>query len=122
MTQALKGALLSGLVYPGLGQLVLKRYRRGAAFIVAASAGLTIIVLQAVQRAMQILAQFDPTREVPDTNRIMQLLHDSGTPKQSLIYHLALLLLVGGWLYSTVDGYIIGRQLDRAGQPGSKPF
>jgi hypothetical protein len=117
MTQALKGALLSGLVYPGLGQLLLKHYRRGAAYAVAASAGLAIIVMQAVQRATQILAQFDAGHEIPDTNRIMQLLHDSGTPTQALIYHLGLLLLIGGWLFSTVDGYIIGRRLDRRGRP-----
>ena len=112
----MKGALLSGLVFPGLGQLVLKHYRRAAAFIVAASAGAAVIVLQAVQRAMQIVAQFDPANTIPDVDQILQLVHRSGTPRQALFYHLALLLLGGSWGLSVLDAYLGGRALDRDGR------
>ena len=116
MTHAIKGALLSGLVYPGAGQLSLKHYRRAAAFIVAASTGVAVIVLQAVQRAMQIVAQFDPANAVPDVNQILLLIHRAGTPGQALIYHLALVLLAGSWGLSVLDAYLGGRRLDRGGR------
>ena len=38
MKNSMKGALLSGLVFPGLGQIALKRYRRGFALMLTVMA------------------------------------------------------------------------------------
>ena len=46
MNNALKGALLSGLVYPGLGQVVLKHYKRGAALIITITAALLAVLIK----------------------------------------------------------------------------
>ena len=42
MNNSLKGALLSGLVFPGLGQIILKHHTRGIAFIIIVSVSLFV--------------------------------------------------------------------------------
>ena len=45
MKNSLKGALLSGLVFPGLGQVVLKHYKRGFALMLTVSVSYTHLTL-----------------------------------------------------------------------------
>jgi len=59
MNNAVTGTLLSGLVFPGLGQVVLKRYKRGIALMLTVSVSLTVIMTKAVQIALAILKQVD---------------------------------------------------------------
>lgn len=40
MNNSLKGALLSGVVFPGLGQIILKHYKRGIALMFWVLAGI----------------------------------------------------------------------------------
>ena len=56
MNNALKGALLSGLVFPGLGQVNLKHYKRGIALMLIVSISLLVIVVKAVLQALTILS------------------------------------------------------------------
>jgi hypothetical protein len=55
MNNSLKGALLSGLAFPGVGQIFLKRYKRGIALIITASVSLLVFVVKAMQHAHTIL-------------------------------------------------------------------
>jgi len=103
MRQALKGALLSGLVFPGLGQLALKRMLRGLAFVAVASVCTWHIVNTAVVVVMQSL----PTLE-PGTN----LIH-TPPPVGTHESWIASLLLVC-WIASVVDAFWLGNQLDQA--------
>lgn len=59
MNNSLKGALLSGLIFPGLGQVVLKRYKRGALIILAVLVCLSVVVVKAVQNALSILEKIE---------------------------------------------------------------
>ena len=59
MNNALKGALLSGLVFPGLGQIILKQYKRGAALMITAFASMIVFVVNATQQAFKILENVD---------------------------------------------------------------
>ena len=59
MNNSLKGALLSGLVYPGLGQVMLKYYKRGAVLMIAITATLLAVLIKAVQQAFTILEKIE---------------------------------------------------------------
>ncbi len=114
MSKAMKGALLSGLVLPGLGQIVLKRYQRGVVFLVAAMAGVVVVMVKAAQTAMAIVEKAGSAAGNLDINQMMtttnQALADAGT----LGYKLALALILFAWLFSAVDAYLVGRKLDMA--------
>ncbi len=115
MSKALKGALLSGLVLPGLGQIVLKRYRRGAAFMVAAMAGVAVVMVKAAQTAMAIVDKVGPAAENLDINQMMTTTNQALAEAGTIGYKLALALIFLSWLFGTVDAYLVGRKLDMAG-------
>ena len=46
MNNSLKGALLSGLVFPGLGQIMLKHYKRGFVLMLAITATLMAVLIK----------------------------------------------------------------------------
>ena len=59
MKNSIKGALLSGVVFPGLGQVILKQYKRGIALMLIALVNMLLIIVKAVQQAFIILNKIE---------------------------------------------------------------
>jgi hypothetical protein len=116
MNNSLKGALLSGLVFPGLGQVVLRHYRRGIALILTVSIILLVIVVKAIQQAFTTLEKIEAEGGVLSMNTIMNAVTQSSTPSQSLTFKLLFWLLVLCWIIGVVDGYIVGRKKNKEGR------
>jgi hypothetical protein len=114
MNNSLKGALLSGLVFPGLGQVALRHYRRGIAFILTASIILLVIVVKAVQQAFTILEKIEAEGGVLSMNTIMNAATQASIPSESLTSKLLLSLLIFIWIIAVVDGYRVGKKKDKA--------
>lgn len=114
MTKALKGVLLSGLVLPGLGQIVLKQYRRGLAFVVAVSAGMALLMVKVAQTAMAIVERAGPAAENMDINQMVTSTNQAVAEAGTLGYQLALALIIAAWVFGAVDAYVVGRKLDKA--------
>jgi len=53
--KASKAALLSGLIFPGIGHMVLKQYLRGSVLMLSALAAFSVIVTRVFQRALTIV-------------------------------------------------------------------
>lgn len=120
MNNSLKGALLSGVVFPGLGQLVLKRYKRGIAFMAAACAGFLAIFGLTLQQSYVILEKIESAGGQVDLDTISNAAAAASSAPDSLVSKLALLLIAVCWLIGTVDAYRIGRKMDLAGKAGKK--
>jgi hypothetical protein len=116
MNNSLKGALLSRLVFPGLGQVVLRHYRRGIAFILTVSIILSVIVVKAVQQAFTILEKIEAEGGVLSMDTIMNAVTQASTPSQSLTFKILFWLLVLCWIIGVVDGYIVGKKKDKEGR------
>jgi hypothetical protein len=114
MNNSLKGALLSGLVIPGLGQIALKHYRRGAVLLVAALACMVVIIMKAAAHALAILEDIDLTAGAIDMNAIAEAAAEASTQSDSLVFNLMLLVMILCWIISIVDAYRIGKQMDLA--------
>lgn len=112
MSKAIKGALFSALVFPGVGELVLKSYARGAALVAISLACLTTLVLIAVQQAQTILDAMMSSGEVVDLEAITRSAHEAATGAASWVANAALLVLVFCWVTSIVDAYRIGKRAD----------
>jgi hypothetical protein len=50
MTRSTKAALLSGLVFPGVGHMVLKRFLRGSILMLSALTALLVIVTKVTKQ------------------------------------------------------------------------
>jgi hypothetical protein len=108
MNRSAKAALLSGLVFPGVGQLFLKRPLRAMIFLLPALLASWYFASAVMQPLLAIAADivsgalpFDPflIQARVDQSRI-----DTGP------MNLATLVLVLTWIASTADAWLLGRR------------
>ena len=123
MKKAAKGALLSGLVYPGLGQVVLGRPGVGLVFILAATAGIGTIIYKIMTSISLIM---DQAMSMVESGGVSydKIVHISINVVQngSPLLNSAPTLLFLCWLCSTIHAYIVGGRLDqRENQPQLPP-
>ena len=112
MNNSLKGAFLSGLVFPGLGQVILKHYRRGAVLMLTVSVSLLVIVMKAVQEACAILEKIESEAGAITMSTISNAVTQASTTSKSIIFNLVLLLIILCWIIGVVDAYRIGKKKD----------
>jgi hypothetical protein len=112
MNNSLKGAFLSGVVFPGLGQIILKHYKRGIALMLTALASLLVIVVKAVQQALTILEKINSEGGTINMSTISNIATQASTTFDSLIFNFVLLLMIFCWVIGVVDAYRIGKKKD----------
>ncbi len=112
MTNATKGLLLSALVFPGLGQMTLKRYQRGVVLVLVTVVGLVAIVAQATREAWRILATIESEGGVIDEAAMSRAIAQATSWSGSLGFNLLLVAIALCWVYAAIDAYRIGKQQD----------
>jgi hypothetical protein len=112
MNNSLKGAFLSGLIFPGLGQVVLKYYKRGAVIMLTVLVSLSVIVVKAVQHALAILEKIESAGGAISMSTISNAATQASTTSGSLTFNLLLLLVILCWIIGVVDAYRIGKKKD----------
>ncbi len=115
-SNAVKGVLLSGLVFPGAGQMALKHRIRGMGFILATFAGLICLAVPVFQTVQAVLAQITTAQgadELEQLVKIMELI-GNGLASPLLLWGIAVLSLV--WIVSSVDAYLLGQKMDKANE------
>ena len=108
MKDSVKGMLLSGLVYPGVGQLVVGSKLIGAGFVFATTAGLFIIIYRLTRRIYQAIEQLLLTGETPKIATFIELIGQS-TYKNWRVEGFCLILVLCCWVVSILHAYLIGR-------------
>jgi hypothetical protein len=112
MKNSIKGALLSGLVFPGLGHVVLRHYKRGVALMLTVSLSLLILVMKATRQAFIILKKIEAEGLVIDMSTISSAAAQASTASASLVYNFILFLIIFLWIIGIVDAYRLGRKMD----------
>lgn len=108
MRRPTKAALLSGLVFPGVGHLVLKKYLRGSVLMLAALIALSVIVKSILQRAVTIVDRINSGDIPVDTGAIAEMVSSSAAGTGSPIEKISVTVLVGCWLIGIIDSYRVG--------------
>ena len=112
MNNSLKAAVLSGLIFPGLGQIVLKRYKRGAVIMLTVLVSLSVVVAKAVQHALAILEKIESEGGAISMSTILNTATQASTTSESFTFNLVLLLVALCWIIGVVDAYRIGKKKD----------
>ncbi len=112
MNNSLKGALLSGLIIPGLGQIVFKRYVRGSVMMFTVLICLTVLTIKTVQLGLAILEKVQLGDEVVTLTTISNIALQASTSYEGLTFNLLFLLILACWIFGIVDAYMIGRKID----------
>ncbi|MGZ6248188.1 MAG: hypothetical protein ACXWMC_01050 [Syntrophales bacterium] len=118
MKSAIKAALLSGFVLPGLGQIYLKRYKRGLAILIPVLLAIGVIIGTVVTSALESLKAIESRGGIADMDTVSNLARvDSVHGGMSLRF--IMLFVLCCWLFSVVDAYKIGKK-DLAGMGDEK--
>jgi uncharacterized membrane protein YbjE (DUF340 family) len=112
MNHAMKAALLSGLVFPGLGQAVLKHYKRAIVLMFTVSASLLAIIVKASQSALAILDKIQLEGGAINMGTISKAAVQETTASDSLTINLLSLLILVCWIVGIIDATIAGRKKD----------
>ncbi len=110
MKKSIKAALLSGLVFPGLGQLYLKRYG-SALLMISASVALIYFTLSYLFRnAMEVVGEIDRGELAGDLASITQRVSEQ-TQSSSGLVSLGLAALLVLWVFSIVHAHKSGKMI-----------
>ena len=108
MKKSSKAALLSGLVFPGIGHIVLKQYLRGSVLMLFALAALSVIVTRVFQRALTIVDRINSGDIPVDTGAIAEMVSNSTSGAGSFIENTAVIVFGACWLIGIIDSYRLG--------------
>jgi TM2 domain-containing membrane protein YozV len=109
MKVSYKAALLSAFVFPGVGQLYLKRYWRGMVIMVLVFTGFGYMIWSATVSALNRL------------NDVMVKMQDGSKMLTTDSYYDAVFYcIVCVWIFSIIDAYRIGKQSEFQNEETSK--
>jgi len=112
MKNSLKGALLSGLVLPGLGQVLFRHYMRGVVLMFAICASMSVMAALVLENALPLLEKIAADGGEVDISMIATAVNQAATTSDSLLFNALLLLVLICWVLAVVDAYRIGRKID----------
>ena len=113
MSKSSKAALLSALVFPGVGHLFLKKHITGAVLVCASLAALYLIAADIWEKALAIVEKIERGEVSPDVAAIAELLSRQPMGNESQLLDAALPVLVICWVIGIADSYRCGRALDK---------
>jgi hypothetical protein len=112
MTKSTKAALLSGLVFPGIGHIVLKQTLRGSILALVALLAVSAMLKVAFQRAQTIVDRV-VSGEIPlETGAISELVANSSNDSDGLMPSISVIVFCACWLIGIIDSYRVGMALE----------
>lgn len=109
MQRSTKAALLSGLVFPGAGQLFLGRYLRACLFLVPALVAALYFSGEVLEPVLAIARDIERGAMVLDPVAIEARLHSNGQAPSPMM-NVAALVMLAAWIGATVDAWLTGKR------------
>lgn len=110
MNKAIKAALLSALVYPGLGHYFLKKYIISMTLISAFTLPLYLLINNLISKAQYIVEQINNGQIALNINAITAALTEQ-TIIQPQGSNIKIYILVLVWIFSICDSYRVGQTI-----------
>jgi hypothetical protein len=109
MDTPIKAALCSALIFPGAGQLILKKYLSACYFAFFAGVGLFLLFTNLMVRAETIIDKIEQGEITADIATITQLVHQQSFAVNGSL-NPALIIFSIAWLVSVVESYRLGKK------------
>jgi TM2 domain-containing membrane protein YozV len=110
MNYATKAALFNALLFPGWGQVYLKKYKTGILIIIAISAGIISILWSVAQTTINILKIAPIKKGTVTISVVIQLAIDAVKSLNIFYLYLILSSIILLWIFSIIDAYISGKK------------
>ena len=108
MKPTTKAALVSALIFPGLGHLVLKRPLRGCLFVVPALLAIGFLLRTTLELANTLVAEINSGKLALDPIDVIARIHATGVDNPAT--NAASLVILLCWIGSVADAYWLGRR------------
>ncbi len=110
MNLARKAALFNALLFPGWGQIYLKKYTKGVLIILGILAGASSMMWSILQETINIL-KIEPLRKGISTfGSLVQLAIDALQRLNLFYVSLILIFMLLLWIFSIIDAYLLGEK------------
>ena len=109
MKKTTKAILASAFVFPGVGQLLLKRHFLAITFISSALCATAVILHYVIDAAMTISERIISGEVEPDILLIRQLIIEQQANSNIFLVNIATWCLIAIWLISIIDAYLAGK-------------
>jgi len=113
MNRSIKAALISGLVFPGLGHVYLKKYVTGAILLFVAGASAYSVSATAINTAISVAKEIEAGEVSINEDAIGRLIEQK-SQGTATITNLSLVVLTISWVVGIVDSYRVGRSKETA--------
>ena len=113
MKKSIKAALLSALLFPGVGHVFLKRYIPGVVLIGASFSGIYYLTSKMVERALQITDKILSGDIQMDAAAIAELVSKQPIDAEAYLVNIAAAVFFICWIIGTIDAYRVGRVQDK---------
>jgi hypothetical protein len=108
-----KAVLLSGLVFPGIGHLALKKYFRASVLVLASLAAVYVLTTATINQAMAVVDRINSGEVALDTQAISEAIIASSNEADNRAANASLIVLGACWLFGIVDAWRLGNAEDR---------
>jgi len=110
MSRSLKGALLSGLILPGIGQVYLGYKKRGWSIIAVNIVILYLIISEVIQKAYSVIDEMKNSGSVMDIEQISAKAADLSGFSDNVFLNVLLMFFIIGWFVAMIDAYRLGKK------------
>ena len=110
MNLATKAALFNALLFPGWGQLYLRKYKKGISIIMAIVAGILSILWSVTQTTLNILKIAPFKKGTVTFIAVVNLAIDSIRALNLFYLYLILFFMILLWIFSIIDAYTSGKK------------
>lgn len=114
MKKSEKAFLLSALVFPGTGHVLLKRYVAGFSLIIIALAASYFLIYSLVNQALEIADKIKSGETSPNLSVIFELLSHQSASAEVQSINTSMVVLLVAWLVGVVDSYRVGWYQNKA--------
>lgn len=110
MNKSTKGALLSALIFPGIGQISTGHKKRGWLMVIANSLFIFLIVVEIINKAKNIINNIQQQGEIVDVDKVSNMTSGLIGAPDNIYLNTLLVLFILGWLFSIIDAYYLNKK------------
>ncbi len=114
MDKTTKAALFSAILFPGWGQIYLKRYKRGLVFILPILAAMMMLAWTIIAAGAAIIKTAPFKKGAVQVSDVLSVTVRAFQSIDLMFFLLMIALLLFLWLLSIVDAYQLGKKLSLA--------
>lgn len=114
MKKSVKAALLSGFLYPGIGQISIGHKIRGVFFALVNSVFMILFLQKIMLKTHQIVEEIQKSGVIIDLHTISNMTSEIMRSTDNSTMNIYLWIIVFAWAISIIDAYYLGLKLDKA--------